>query len=153
MEGRIPHEGHPIIGKQSAYSNRIIFLTEYSLKHILCLVGWHVIGTAEFEGWFESLDPDETDSVIAAVDLLVEYGPTLKFPRSSDIKGSKFGQMRELRIQHQGRPLRVLYAFDPRRSAVLILGGDKTGDDRWYETHVPKADAIFEAYLRREGLS
>ena len=48
--------------------------------------------------------------------------------------------MRELRIQHRGRPYRVLHAFDPRRSAILLLGGDKTGDDRWYVVNISVAD-------------
>ena len=63
--------------------------------------------------------------------------------------------MRELRIQHGGRPFRVLYAFDPRRAAILLLGGDKTGNDRWYDENVRKADALYEEYLEgleREGL-
>ena len=63
--------------------------------------------------------------------------------------------MREHRIQHQGRPYRVLYAFDPRRTAILLIGGEKTGDDRWYDTVVPRADALFDEHLqtlRREGL-
>jgi hypothetical protein len=63
--------------------------------------------------------------------------------------------MRELRVQHQGRPYRVLYAFDPRRAAILLLGGDKTGDNRWYEENVPKADALYDEHLRQleqEGL-
>ena len=63
--------------------------------------------------------------------------------------------MRELRVQHGGRPYRVLYAFDPRRMAILLIGGDKTGNDRWYEENVPRADDIYEAYLLelgREGL-
>lgn len=55
--------------------------------------------------------------------------------------------MRELRIQHAGRPYRVLYAFDPRRVGILLLGGDKTGDDRWYDVFVPKADALFTLHL------
>jgi hypothetical protein len=55
--------------------------------------------------------------------------------------------MRELRIQHQGRPYRVLYAFDPRRSAILLFGGDKTGNDRWYAESVPVADRRYEAHL------
>lgn len=62
--------------------------------------------------------------------------------------------MRELRIQHRGRPLRVLYAFDPRRAAILLIGGDKTGDDRWYEWMVPRAERLYEehlAELRKEG--
>ena len=63
--------------------------------------------------------------------------------------------MRELRFQHEGRPYRVLYAFDPRRAAILLLGGDKTGNDRWYEENVPVADNLYDEYLKeleREGL-
>jgi hypothetical protein len=62
--------------------------------------------------------------------------------------------MKELRIQHAGRPFRVLFAFDPRRSAILLLGGDKTGDDRWYKTFVPRADSLLDEHLksiRKEG--
>src|SRR5450759_1262933 len=54
--------------------------------------------------------------------------------------------MRELRIQHQGRPYRVLYAFDPRRNAVLLIGGDKTGNEQWYEASVPLADRLYERH-------
>jgi hypothetical protein len=63
--------------------------------------------------------------------------------------------MRELRIQHEGRPYRVLYAFDPRRSAILLIGGDKTGNDRWYDEYIPAADGIYDehiAALKKEGL-
>jgi hypothetical protein len=55
--------------------------------------------------------------------------------------------MREMRTQSGGRPVRTLYAFDPRRSAILLIGGEKTGDDRWYEKIVPVADRIFERHL------
>ncbi len=78
----------------------------------------------------------------------------IRFPYSSRIATSKHSGMRELRIQHQGRPLRVLYIFDPRRTALLLLGGDKTGDERWYERNVPKADGIYDEFLaelEREG--
>ena len=63
--------------------------------------------------------------------------------------------MRALRIQHQGRPYRVLYAFDPRRTALLLLDGDKTGDERWYERYLPIADRLYDEHLeilRQEGL-
>ncbi len=65
------------------------------------------------------------------------------------------GHMRELRVQSGGRPLRIFYAFDPRRAAILLIGGDKTGDDRFYEKHVPLADDLYDTYLdelRKEGL-
>lgn len=55
--------------------------------------------------------------------------------------------MRELRIQHAGHPFRTLYAFDPRRKAILLIGGDKTGDKRWYEVNVPIADRLYDDHL------
>ena len=63
--------------------------------------------------------------------------------------------MRELRAQSRGRPVRVLYAFDPRRTSILLIGGDKTGNDRFYEQHVPVADDLYDTHLRtlrQEGL-
>jgi len=105
-----------------------------------------VIGTDEFEGWFLGLSPADGRAVTRVVGLLEEHGVALKFPHSSEIKGSRIA-MRELRVQSQGRPLRVLYAFDPKRNAVLILGGDKTGDARFYKVQVPRAEQIFADYL------
>ena len=79
----------------------------------------------------------------------------LPYPYSSDIAGAKKYDVRELRIQHRGSPYRVLYVFDPRRHAVLLLGGDKTGDRRWYEVNVRRAENIYSEYLKelkKEGL-
>lgn len=95
------------------------------------------------------------ESIDASVQLLEQLGPHLGFPHSSGVGGSKFPHLRELRVQHQGRPLRILYAFDPRRSAILLLGGDKTGDDRWYNEQIPVADRLYQAHLEallKEGL-
>lgn len=72
------------------------------------------------------------------------------FPYSSAIEGTRY-PLRELRIQSGGKPLRVLYAFDPLRQAVLLLGGDKTGDKRFYMTLIPRAEAIGESYLSDQG--
>lgn len=110
-------------------------------------MAWDVEFTDEFEAWWVTLDEGEQDAVARLVRLLEEYGPTLPFPYSSGVEGSKYGHMRELRIQHGGRPYRVLYAFDPRSIALLLIGGDKTGNDRWYEQHVPAADRIYEKHL------
>lgn len=81
------------------------------------------------------------------VHLLEARGPTLPFPHCSDIRGSKHGQMRELRIQVGGDPFRVFYAFDPRRTAILLIGGNKVGDERFYERMVPIADRIYDPHL------
>jgi hypothetical protein len=110
--------------------------------------------TDEFEIWWNSLAEQEQDSVAAVVMLLEEYGPRLPFPYSSRIESSKHSHMRELRIQHAGKPYRVLYAFDPRRMAILLIGGDKTGNNRWYVEYVPIADALYDRHileLKREG--
>ena len=117
---------------------------------------WEVEGTDEFAGWFVGLNDEEQVSVGRVAELLVEHGPSLPYPYSSGIATSWHRHMRELRIQHEGRPYRVLYAFDPRRAAILLLGGDKTGNDRWYDEHVPIADKLYDEYLReleREGLT
>lgn len=108
---------------------------------------WQVEVAREFENWWNLLDEAEREDVRAVVGLLEERGPALPFPYSSGVVLSKHDRMRELRIQHRGRPYRVLYAFDPRRTAILLIGGDKTGDDRWYQENVPLADRIYDAHL------
>lgn len=116
---------------------------------------WDVEYTDEFELWWKTLSEDEQASVAASVELLEKLGPQLPFPHSSGINGSRHAHMRELRTQHDGRPYRTLYAFDPRRTAILLIGGDKTGNDRWYEKTVPVADALYDQHLqqlKKEGL-
>jgi hypothetical protein len=104
-----------------------------------------VEGTEEFEAWFLALAEKEAERVARVVGLLEEKGVALGFPYSSEIKGSQ--ALRELRVQSGGHPLRVFYAFDPLRRAVLLLGGDQTGDDRFYETFVPRLEQIWAEYL------
>jgi hypothetical protein len=115
---------------------------------------WEVEYTDEFGEWCACLTEAEQTSVAASVGLLEARGPNLGHPHSSGVNGSRHGHMRELRTQHGGRPLRTLYAFDPRRMAILLIGGDKTGDDRWYDVHVPIADRLYDEHLvrlKREG--
>jgi hypothetical protein len=118
-------------------------------------VTWEIEYTDEFGGWWNSLSEDEQEALAASVRLLEERGPALGFPHSSGINGSRHSHMRELRTQHGGKPLRTLNAFDPLRSAILLIGGDKTGNNRWYEMHVPIADHLYDEHLkqlRKEGL-
>jgi hypothetical protein len=116
---------------------------------------WVVEYTDELGAWWEGLTEDEQESIDASVRLLEDLGPNLGFPHCSGINGSKHPHMRELRVQHAGRPYRILYAFDPRRAAIMLLGGDKTGDKRWYEVQVPKADQLYDTHIEtliKEGL-
>ena len=108
---------------------------------------WSIEYTDEFGVWWEELSDAEQESVAASVGLLERLGPDLPYPHSSGVVGSRHGRMRELWIQHRGRPLRVLYAFDPRRVALLLVGGDKTGDRRWYDVFVPIADRIYSDHI------
>ncbi|MGH7253846.1 MAG: type II toxin-antitoxin system RelE/ParE family toxin [Nitrospiraceae bacterium] len=91
----------------------------------------------------------------ATVTLLERFGPALGRPHADTVSGSRHPNMKELRIQHAGRPYRVFYAFDPRRSAILLIGGIKTGDKKFYKKFIPFADRLYDdhiAALRREGL-
>ncbi len=109
---------------------------------------WEVEYTDEFEVWWDDLNESEQIDVSAVVQLLETKGPQLPFPHSSGVNSSAYSHMRELRIQHKGQPYRVLYAFDPIRHTLLILGGNKTGDDDWYEKNIPIADKIYDEHLK-----
>jgi hypothetical protein len=94
-----------------------------------------------------SLSIDEQESVNASVRLLQEKGPALGRPHADTLsKMSQHSQMKELRVQHAGDAYRVLFAFDPKRSAILLLG-DRKADQKWYKQAVPKADKIFHEHL------
>ena len=109
---------------------------------------WNVEYTDEFGKWWDTLAESEQESVDASVRLLENMGPRLPFPHSSGVKKSRQGHMRELRIQHAGKPYRVLYAFDPRRVAILLIGGTKVGTDRWYDENIPIADRLYDQHLK-----
>jgi len=108
---------------------------------------WEVEYTDEFGEWWETLSEAEQDAVAFTVGLLRNEGPSLRFPYSTGVNQSRHKSMRELRSQCKGQPLRTFYAFDPRRTAILLIGGDKTGDDRFYDIMVPLADRIYDNYL------
>jgi len=110
-------------------------------------VAWQVEYTNEFGAWWDTLTEDERIRITASVGLLESRGPNLPFPHSSGISGSRHGQMRELRVQAGGRPVRVFYAFDPRRIAILLIGGDKTGQDDFYTRLIPIADRLYDEHL------
>ncbi|HEV2117738.1 MAG TPA: type II toxin-antitoxin system RelE/ParE family toxin [Terriglobales bacterium] len=110
-------------------------------------MAWDVEYTDEFEAWWNTLEVDEQEEVEAKVELLEEFGPVLPRPHADVIVTSKHAKMKELRADVVRRQLRVLYAFDPRRKAILLIGGDKTGSPNWYKQYVPRADELFDDHL------
>ena len=117
---------------------------------------WEVEFTDEFGEWWDELGEPLQDEIAVHVGLLEAAGPQLGFPHTSAVRQSRHRVMRELRVQFRGEPFRILYAFDPRRTAILLVGGCKTGNDRWYEESVHVADRLYDAHLkalRAEGLS
>ena len=118
-------------------------------------MAWEVEYTHEFGDWWAGLTAMQQDRIAATVRLLEARGPSLPFPYSSGVKGSRHEHMREVRVQSGGNPLRIFDAFDPRRTGILLIGGDKTGNDRFCEQYVPVADPLYDTHLeelRVEGL-
>lgn len=103
--------------------------------------------TDQFEHWWTSLTEDQQDALHAGVVRLERSGPSLERPVVDHLKTSRHANMKELRTS-KGGALRVLFAFDPRRNAILLLGGDKTGRwNDWYATAVPAADDLYDEHL------
>jgi hypothetical protein len=96
---------------------------------------------------WNSLSQDEQEEISAKVELLEGRGPALSRPHADVITSSRHANMKELRGRVNQRHLKVLFAFDPRRAALLLLGGDKTDDPKWYERFVPVADDLFDLHL------
>jgi len=116
---------------------------------------WEVEYTDEFAAWFGSLNEDEQNAVARGVETLRLTGPALGRPHADTVKRSRHANMKELRTQYAGKPYRTFFAFDPRRTAILLIGGMKAGDARFYQRVLPLADDLYDIYLqelRKEGL-
>ena len=118
-------------------------------------MSWNVEYTDEFGVWWTTLTDAEQEDISAVAEILMERGPQLPFPHSSGVERSRHSHMRELRVQSGGQPIRIFYAFDATRTAILLIGGNKTGDTRFYKKMIPLADRLYDehiAQLKREGL-
>ncbi len=101
--------------------------------------------------WFNSIDEDALEAIYSAIEVLAEIGPTLGRPYVDTIKESRYKNMKELRVQNKRRIFRIFFIFDPIRNAVMLLGGDKRGDKRFYKKMIPIADTIYDRYLSSGG--
>lgn len=121
-----------------------------------CDVGedeWEIYQTDEVAAWMEDLrrtDPQAAEKVEAAVDVLSEHGPTLGRPLVDTLTGSKIANLKELRPRQT--TIRVLFVFDPWRSAILLIAGDKAGQWKaWYDRAIPQAEELYAVYLKERA--
>lgn len=112
---------------------------------------WEIRATDELFAWFDTIDNVSQALVADAIDRLADAGPQLGRPLVDRIEGSQVHNMKELRPASSGRSeIRVLFVFDPWRSAILLVGGDKSGNWKaWYRTAIPEAEQLFESYVKQ----
>jgi hypothetical protein len=110
---------------------------------------WQIETTDEFDGWYTSIDEDARVELATKIELLKLFGPRLARPHADTLKGSKHKNMKELRANTASTVLRVAFAFDPTRQAILLIGGDKSGvsQKRFYKTLIDRADKLFDLHL------
>ncbi|MEG1209793.1 MAG: type II toxin-antitoxin system RelE/ParE family toxin [Leclercia sp.] len=115
---------------------------------------WIIETTDTFDRWLRSLDDKARTCMLAALMVLREKGPLLPRPWADTIKGSRYHNMKELRVQCAGQPLRAFYAFDPFRTGIILCAGNKAGNEkRFYDEMIPLADRELTVYLNnREGM-
>ncbi|MDJ1181237.1 type II toxin-antitoxin system RelE/ParE family toxin [Roseofilum sp. BLCC_M91] len=110
---------------------------------------WNVIFDPDFKLWFYQQEQELQDEVFSVLTVLMEFGPSLGRPRVDTLEGSSIKNLKELRIQYKGDPWRILFAFDPERQAILLVGGNKTGNKRWYKENIAIAERRYENYLEQ----
>ncbi len=109
------------------------------------------IDVSRVDGWLKGLDQSSYEQVVAALELLADRGPQLGRPIVDTVVGSRHKNMKELRPGSKGRSeLRVLFAFDPDRKAILLVAGDKSGQwEKWYDVNIPIADDLLDEHLEQ----
>ena len=112
---------------------------------------WDIDTTHLFDEWFVTQTEALKEDMLAAMIILSEYGPQLGRPYADTVDDSDFPNMKELRVQHQGNPIRAFFAFDPARRGIVLCAGDKTGvkEKRFYKEMIKLADAEFRKHLKR----
>lgn len=112
---------------------------------------WSIETTDIFDEWFDVLDDIDRTNMLASMIVLQERDPMLSRPYADTVKGSCHSNMKELRVQSKGDPIRAFFAFDPTRKGVLLCAGNKSGNDkRFYDEMIPIADREFTLHLKKQ---
>ena len=114
-------------------------------------MAWIIDTSDEYDEWYENLNDKEKEDVLAAALVLKEKGPSLGRPHADTVNASNYPNMKELRVQHEGKPYRIFFAFDPNRCGILLCGGrkDGAGDKKFYDKEIKKADDIYGKHLKK----
>ncbi len=104
--------------------------------------------TSVFGDWFRECEEDLQDSITACIVLLASEGPQLGRPHADTLNGSSIPNLKELRVPYRGVPYRIPFAFDPNREALLLLGGNKASDKRWYVRAIKQAEQLYGEHLK-----
>lgn len=110
---------------------------------------WQITTTAVFDAWMSAQNDSDRAALLAGLMVLRERGPLLPRPYADTVSGSRFSNMKELRIQSQGKPIRAFYAFDPQRTGIVLCAGNKGSAKRFYDRMIPVADREYQHYLNR----
>ena len=113
---------------------------------------WKIVQSPEFGIWFTSsdeLDENAREDIVALVRVLQNIGPVLGRPYVDSVQGSRISNLKELRVQSKGRPFRIFFAFDKKQRAILLIGGNKSRDARFYKRMIPVAEEIYDNFLKR----
>ncbi len=110
---------------------------------------WEISRTDEIIEWINELDDDAKEAILKNLIILKEIGPSLGRPYVDTINDSKYSNMKELRVQSKKRVFRIFFVFDPQQNAILLIGGDKRGDKRFYKTMIPIADELYDKHLEK----
>jgi hypothetical protein len=114
---------------------------------------YKVIFLDSFTAWLNAQSEELQDRSIAHITLLKERGPLLGRPYADTLKGSEITNLKELRFAFERAPIRILFAFDPKPQAIIILGGNKATDKRWYQTNIPIAEKLYREHLEKQKKS
>jgi len=130
---------------------RIFFRYDYSLDCIFkkwqCIKVWKIYRTDEFKDWFDSLEEISITAIVTDLLILEKYGPSLGRPYVDTLKGSKISNLKELRTRSKNGVFRILFVLDPERDIILLLGGDKSNDKKFYQKMIKKAEKLYQEHL------
>jgi hypothetical protein len=108
---------------------------------------WKILQTGEFGSWFLTLDSVAKEDIYSAIELLKQEGPALGRPRVDTLQNTNYPNLKELRVQSAGRPFRIIFAFDPKRNSVILIGGNK-GNKNFYKKMIPIAEKLYEEHIK-----